>query len=128
MISISYTATRRIPAAGAGGTLLAAVESFDYVPKSYGVTHVSLNRTYVNTFHAREESYRVTVEPQDTDEIEYFREFEASCCNGETFTVDASGIPGAPDVIMTCILKNNSYKEKRNGSYISPTFELIRIS
>jgi len=123
--NIVYTPTREI--VGGGGSITTEIEQWDRIDKWHGTEHVSLDGTTVSTLHRLETSYQVTCEPQDASQIAYFREFAASCANGETFTLDAQGIPDAPAGAITYRLKKNSYKEARTGTHLQPSFTIIKV-
>ncbi|MCP4477833.1 MAG: hypothetical protein GY818_07055 [Planctomycetaceae bacterium] len=125
MPTITYTPTRAI--VGGGGSIVSDFSQWDRVTKWIGKEHVSISGVRVSTEQRSDETIRITADVQTESEIAFYREFSESCRNGETFTIDATGIPGAPSGAITYQLKKNSYRESRTGAYIAPSFEAIKV-
>jgi len=125
MATITYTPSREV--VGGGGSIVCDVEQWDRSSKPVGKEFTSLNGTTVHTLDRIETEINISCEPQDASGIAYFREFAASCANGETFTINANGVPGAPTVTTTYRLKRGSYKESRMSTHIKPSFTVEAV-
>lgn len=127
MISITYTPTREI--VGGGGNITAGVEAFNFKPLYKGVDHESLDGTVVSVLHAYKKEYSISIEAQTPSQLAYWREWQASSINNETFTVVLTDIPAAPTGSISCRLKRNTYRESRlNGSsFVSVAFTIVEL-
>ncbi|WP_444958215.1 hypothetical protein [Microbulbifer sp. ZKSA002] len=122
MPSINYTPTRDL-VDSSPGSISFAVTKCDRTSKPVGKEHAALSGNTESILYRRDIEWQLTVSPFSEEQLQYWREFEASCTNGETFELDTSDIPGgkASSVFR---LKRNSFHEMRYGAcefYVSFT-------
>lgn len=112
MPSITYTPTREL-VSGSTGVLNFQLTKCDRTQKSIGKEHTSLSGYTESVLYRIENEWNLTVAPFDNSELPYWREFAASCANGESFELDLTGVPGGFSGVKNFRLKRNSYKESR---------------
>ncbi|MBN8431803.1 hypothetical protein JF535_13175 [Microbulbifer salipaludis] len=112
MAEISYTATREL-VSGSPEQIITDLVKCDRTHRSEGKDHTALSGFTESVFYRIENEWQITSLPFDPDQLPYWREFAASCANGEYFTLDISDIAGGASAPLTCQLKRNSFKESR---------------
>ncbi|MCO1337135.1 hypothetical protein MO867_22690, partial [Microbulbifer sp. OS29] len=85
-------------------------------PKPVGKEHVALSGNTESVLYRREIEWQISVSPFSEQQLQYWREFEASCTNGEAYELDTSDLPGG-QAITVCRLKRSSFREMRYGAY-----------
>ena len=116
MADISYTPTRELVPASPG-LITCNLKSLERGTRSVGKTHTALSGTSESVLQRIEVEWSISVQPFDSSALLYWREFEASCANGEEFTLDLSDITGGPTVPFVAKLKRDSFKESRHEHF-----------
>ena len=112
MAEISYVATREL-VSGSPQLIVTDLVRCDRNQQSEGKEHKAISGFTESVLYRIENEWQITSLPFDPAELPYWREFAASCANGEYFSLDISDIAGGPAAPLTCQLKRNSYKETR---------------
>ncbi|WP_444941253.1 hypothetical protein ACJJI3_01540 [Microbulbifer sp. ZKSA004] len=113
MPNVNYTPTRDL-VGGSLGSITFSVTRCDRAPKSVGKEHTSLSGNTESVLFRRDIEWQITISPFSDEQLQYWREFEASCTNGEIFELDTSDIPGGK-ANSSFRLKRNSFRERRHG-------------
>ncbi|MFA0813364.1 hypothetical protein [Microbulbifer epialgicus] len=126
MPNIKYTATREL-VDGSTGSISFSVTRCTRVPKSTGKEHTALSGNTESVLYRRDIEWQISTSPFFENQLQLWREFEASCANGETFELDTSDIPGGRDTTV-CRLKRNGFREMRQGAFeFYVTFTAIEV-
>lgn len=112
MADISYTSTREL-VGGSPGLIEFNLVKCDRNARSVGKTHVSLSGVTESVLHRRDIEWSITVLPFEPVQLPFWREFEASCANGEEFILDLTGTTGMPATPFVCTLKRDSFGDSR---------------
>ncbi|WP_444946450.1 hypothetical protein ACJJIP_06505 [Microbulbifer sp. VTAC004] len=126
MPSISYTPTREL-VDGSSGSLSFTATRCNRTPKSTGKEHTALSGNTESVLYRRDIEWQISVSPFFENQLQLWREFEASCANGEAFELDTSDIPGGRETAV-CRLKRNGFREMRQGAFeFYVTFTAIEV-
>ncbi|MFS1524757.1 hypothetical protein ACL7TT_11675 [Microbulbifer sp. 2304DJ12-6] len=116
MAEIRYTATRE-HVSGSPELITTNLMHCERECRTEGKEHIALSGYTESTLYRIDTEWKITTAPFDPDQLPYWREFGASCANGETFELDISDITGGHSTPFFCRLKRNSYKENRHEHF-----------
>ncbi|MEW5251788.1 hypothetical protein [Microbulbifer discodermiae] len=112
MASITYTATREL-VSSSPQLIITDLVKCGRVQRSEGREHTALGGYTESVLFRIDSEWHITAKAFAPDQLPYWREFAASCGNGELFTLDLSDIAGGSSGPFGARLKRNSYKESR---------------
>lgn len=127
MADFSYTPTREL-VDGSPGLITSHLTACDRKKKTVGQTHTALSGASESVLQRIETEWSIASRPFDVVDLEYWREFGASCANGEEFIADLSDISGAPVAPFVGRLKRDSFQDSRYESlWFQVKFTIIEV-